>query len=262
MKDTAGEHSVLVVGGCGFVGYHIVRSFAAQSTFETIAVLSRTAARNSDKHVEGVTYHTCDLTRHRDVLQLVNIIQPTVIIHTASPSPVTGTPKEYERVTLHGTENLLRVAKASQHVRVFIYTSSSTLAKGPEHLNLSEDYPLANADPTAPVYAKFKALAKINVLEANNPLPTGDKSNNWEGYLSTGSSRFPIIYGTHDLVTIPGCLNALQKGQTNVQLGDGSNLWDFCSISNCVDSHILLARALLGINTSKFKHLEGRWRGF
>ncbi|KAH8667572.1 hypothetical protein BGZ60DRAFT_409544 [Tricladium varicosporioides] len=244
-----GQQSVLIVGGCGFVGSHIVRSFVAQSTFASIAVLSRAAAdvTNIKNHIKGATYYTGDLTNHTEISQLVDNIRPTVIIHAASPSPITGTPKEYERVTLHGTENLLKVAKASEYVRVFIYTSSSTLAKGAEHLDLAEDYPLADTDPTAPAYAKFKALADIMVLKANHPLPitSGDVKTTWQGYLLTGSLRFPIVYGTHDLVTIPGCLNALRQGQTNMQIGDGKNLWAFCSTENCADSHVLLSKTLL-----------------
>lgn len=48
-----------------------------------------------------------------------------------------------------------------------------------------------------------------------------------------------------DLVTIPGALTALEKRQTNFQLGDGSNMWDFVSADNVAEAHILLAKALL-----------------
>ena len=46
-------------------------------------------------------------------------------------------------------------------------------------------------------------------------------------------------------MSIPGALAALEKDQTNFQLGDGSNMWDFASADNVAKAHILLAKALL-----------------
>ena len=48
-----------------------------------------------------------------------------------------------------------------------------------------------------------------------------------------------------DLVSIPGALSALEKNQTNFQLGNGLNMWDFVSADNAAEAHILLAKALL-----------------
>ena len=236
------QDSVLIFGGCGFVGYHIVRHFVKDPTFSSVAVVSRSAA-NSKNHVDGATYHSGDLTDHESIKKVLHKIKPTVIIHAASPSPVLGTPEEYQRMTIQGTKTLLKLARESKDVRAFIYTSSSTLSKGPEHLNLTEDCILANADPKSPAYGRAKALADIMVLEANDPLPcTGiaRKEMSWEGHLCTGSLRLPIVYGTHDLVTIPGYLGALQKSQTNVILGDGKNMWDFCNVENAAIAHSLL----------------------
>jgi sterol-4alpha-carboxylate 3-dehydrogenase (decarboxylating) len=96
MAASTPRYSVLVVGGCGFVGYHLVRSFAAPSSlFAAVALLSRSATNTTTKHVHGTTYHSGDLTNLTHMRQLVDKIQPTVIINAASPSPVTGTPEEY-----------------------------------------------------------------------------------------------------------------------------------------------------------------------
>ncbi|TVY64301.1 Sterol-4-alpha-carboxylate 3-dehydrogenase [Lachnellula suecica] len=241
------ESTVLIFGGCGFVGFHLVRHFVKTSTFTSVAVVSRSAA-NHDNHVDGATYHSGDLTDHDSIEQLLLKIKPTIIIHAASPSPVTGTPNEYEHVTIQGTKNLLKIAKRSKDVRALIYISSSALAKGPEHVNLDENHPLANTDPKSSAYARTKALADLMVLEANNPFPFSEpsvKETSWEGHLLTASLRFPIVYGTHDPTTIPGCLSALQKGQIAFQLGSGKNLWDFCSIENVCAAHSLLVQALL-----------------
>jgi sterol-4alpha-carboxylate 3-dehydrogenase (decarboxylating) len=79
-------------------------------------VVSRSAA-NSKNHVNGATYHSGDLTDHDSIKQLLLKIKPTVIIHAASPSAVLGTPKEFERLMIQGTKNLLKLAKESKDVR-------------------------------------------------------------------------------------------------------------------------------------------------
>lgn len=252
--SSTAAHSVLVVGGTGFVGYHLVSYFISRTSFTNIAVLSRSAT-GSKNRVEGATYHAGDLTKHSEIKELLDKLKPTVIIHAASPSPVTGTKKEYEHINIKGTENLLRVAKESEYVRVFIYTSSSTLAKGLEHLNLDESYPLAHTDPKASPYAKSKADAEVMVLQNNHP--TSAEDTNWVGSLATAALRFPIIYGIRDTTTIPGYLNALAKGQTTTTLGDGKNLWDFCSAENAAVSHVLFASALLNGSQSPKAKVDG-----
>lgn len=238
------QHPVLVVGGCGFVGYHIVRHFVQAPEFNPVYVISRSAT-NSRNKVDGAKYIAGDLGDHESFRRILQEIRPHVIVNAASPSPVTGTPKEYQKIAVDGTKNLLSLATKSPDVQILVYTSSSTMAKGPEHVNLDETFPMADTDPKAPAYARTKAMAERMVLAANQPFNQVESGSDWTGYLLTGALRLPIVYGSNDTMSIPGCLQALEKGQTNVQLGDGKNLWDFCSADNAGSAHVLLARALL-----------------
>lgn len=250
--------SVLVVGGGGFVGYHLTSYFVANKAFAQVHVLSRNA-KSSKNNVKGVIYHNGDITQEDQIRRLVEEIKPAVIVHAATPSTVTGTSTDYKQVNIRGTGNLLRCAQESEHVKAFIFTSSSTLAKGPEHLDLSEECTLANEDASATPYARSKATAELRVLGANNPKLNEYPS--WKGYIATASLRLPIVYGTRDETTIPGCLNALSKGQTTTILGSGDNLWSFCSAANAARAHVLLASALLD-PTPKPEHLEVHGEAF
>ncbi|KAF7883838.1 hypothetical protein EAF00_011150 [Botryotinia globosa] len=248
---------VLTIGGCGFVGYHLVHHFVSSSKFSPVAVASR-SAKQSKNQVNGATYHNVDLTDASSIEELIDDLKPTVIMHDVSPSPVTGTASEYRWVAIQGTKDLLRIAKKSRDVQVLIYTSSSLLCSGPEHVNLTEESPLADSDPKAPAYARTKAQAEKLISSANNPLPLDDSKNKvfaWEGYLCTGALRFPIIYGTRDPICIPGALNALEKRRKKVVLGDANNLWSFCSVQNAASSHVLLVQALLDAHYRKSSNL-------
>lgn len=66
------------------------------------------------------------ITRFYSVLDdTVQRLKPSVIIHSAAPSVVEGTTKQYSDVDIQGTRNLLRTGKDSEHVKALIYTSSS-----------------------------------------------------------------------------------------------------------------------------------------
>jgi sterol-4alpha-carboxylate 3-dehydrogenase (decarboxylating) len=244
------QQSVLVVGGCGFIGYHIVRYFVEAPEFSPVSVLSRSALQAVNK-VDGATYIAGDLNDRDSIERALQQARPAVIVHAASPSPVTGTPKEYQRIVVEGTRSLLKLTTDSADVQILIYTSSSTMAQGREHLNVDERAPLADTDPNAPPYARAKALAERMVLDAYKPVAGAGSNSDWSGCLSVGALRYPICYGTHDAMTIPGSLLALEKGQTRFQLGDGQNLWNFCSTDNVGRSHVLLARALLAKDEDK-----------
>ena len=228
--------SVLVVGGCGFVGFHIVRHFLVEPTCTSVSVVSRNPKEN---RLPGASYYAGDITSLETMRRIVLEIQPSVIIHAACPSPTMANAKAYSRVMVMGTQNLLAVASEAPSVKAFVFISSSTMAAGSEHIDLREDAPLTDTVSTSHPYARTKAIADKLVLSANNPSGKEAISS-----LRTACIRLPIVYGERDLVAIPGALAALEKGRTNFQLGDGSNMWDFASVDNAVTAIILLVRAL------------------
>ncbi|KAF2261906.1 NAD(P)-binding protein [Lojkania enalia] len=238
--------SVLVVGGCGFVGYHIVRYLLQDATFASVAVLSRSAPQNTGYQVHGAKYFSGDITDLNSLRQALQAIKPTVIIHASAPPPTTGSAKDYKRVIVGGTRNLLQLALESKEVQAFVYTSSNMVTRGREHLDTKEDHPLANTDPKAPAYARAKADAEEMVLKANTLPEFSIKNYDWSGFLATGALRFPIVYGTHNSTAVSGCMAAVRNKETNVLIGDGDNIWSYCSTQNVAESHALLAHALLG----------------
>lgn len=238
--------SVLVVGGCGFVGYHVVRHFLLEPSCTSVSVISRNPRGN---RLPRVSYYAGDITNVDEIRDLVSEIRPSVIVHAASPSAISATASDYENVTIQGTRNLLLVASEVPSVKVFIYTSSATMAAGSEHIDLDETTRLADTDPQSHPYAKTKARADKMVLAAN-------RDSNQEGSrskLRTGCLRLPLVYGERDQNSIPGALAALEKGQANFQLGDGSNVWDFVSADNVGVAHVLLAKALLAHDVAASK---------
>lgn len=237
-ESTAKLGSVLIVGGAGFVGYHIAKCFLEQANCSSLAVLSRHPYQNT---LQGVSYHTGDLLCPSELRRAITEIGPEIIIHTASLPSTTGRVKAHHESIVGGTRTLLAIARSTPSVKVFIYTSSTTIARGHSHVNFDETAPLVDLDDNwVHPYERCKAIADKMVLDANNPTPTDNVSK----IFLTASLRLPLVYGERDSLGIPGCLKVLEKGQTGVMFGGGLNQWDFVSVENSADAHLLLATAL------------------
>ncbi|KAL8940798.1 MAG: hypothetical protein Q9216_002624 [Gyalolechia sp. 2 TL-2023] len=237
-ESTTKLGSVLVVGGAGFVGYHVTKCFREQADCSSLAVLSRHPYQNT---LPGVSYHTGDLLSPTHLRQTITKIHPDIIIHAACLPSTTGRVRAHHDNIVGGTRTLLDLARTIPSVKIFIYTSSTTIAAGSAHVNLDETAPSIDLDDTwVHPYERCKAIADKMVLDANNPTPT-DKVPK---VLLTACLRLPLVYGERDMLSIPGCLKALERNQTGVVFGDGQNQWDFVSVENAAVAHRLMAGAL------------------
>lgn len=100
------------------------------------------------------------------------------------------------------------------------------------------------ASSTFPYY-KAKALADEAMRAANRRAAAAAASSNYAGALLTATLRLPMCYGERDTRGIPGQLEALQKGQTKMQLGDGTNHVEPLYGPVAGEAHLRAAKALL-----------------
>lgn len=241
MADLAKLGPVLVVGGAGFVGYHVTKCFRDQGRCSSLAVLSRHPYQPYQNTLSGVSYHTGDLLSPNHLRQTITSIRPEIIIHAACLPSTTSQIATHHETIVGGTRTLLNIARTIPSVKIFIYTSSTTIAAGSTHVNLDETAPLIGLDDGwVHPYERCKAIADKLVLDANNPAPT----DNVPKVFLTACLRLPLVYGERDTLAIPGCLKALERNQTSVIFGDGQNMWDFLSVENAANAHLLLAMAL------------------
>ena len=226
--------AVLVTGGCGFVGYHIVKHLLEDPLFSEVHVVSRNPTHN---RLPGAVYHAGDITDVASLHALLTKVQPRTIIHTASPTAIDGHGDEKLLYTANvtGTLNLLRQAAALQTVQAFVYTSSVLVMAGRSFANITEDAPLLTKHSRgADAYSITKAIADRAVLIANDP-----------SGMRTVCLRLPGMYGERDNQCIPGALSVMHEGKHRIQVGDNKVICDWCSVSNAATAHVLAAKALL-----------------
>lgn len=225
--------TALVVGGCGFLGYHLVGHLLRDSDCSAVCVLDRNVD-NDNRHDQAV-YVCGTMTDQEAVRSLVAKIQPTVVFHIASPHSSLPTRRkgEFEETNVRGTQALLTVATEASSVKALVYTSTVDIYVDPPHLNVDESHPVWPAHRRSNEYNRTKAVADRLVRKANGP------------QLRTVCLRIGHAYGERHVQGLKEILEACAGDRTLVQLGDGSNLMEVVSADNAATAHVLAAKALV-----------------
>ncbi|KAI4217298.1 MAG: hypothetical protein LQ351_000607 [Letrouitia transgressa] len=223
--------SVLVIGGCGFLGYHIVKQLVKEALQVSVLDL-----RTNINRVPGVSYYDGDITTFYSVYNVLKQAKPEIIIHTASPLAGTNNGPLYHKVNVEGTRNLIGIARQNECVKVLVYTSSASVVHDgvSDLFNADESLPVLYTPQQTEIYSHSKALAEDLVLAANRKLR-----------ILTAAIRPAGIFGEADSQMIPSMIRALEQGKQKLQMGNNKNLFDFTYVQNVVHAHLLAAQKLL-----------------
>ncbi|CDZ96655.1 C-3 dehydrogenase [Phaffia rhodozyma] len=226
MTPKPGTESYLVIGGCGFLGRHIVEMLINRG--ETQVAVFDIVQRHFDTNV---SFYVGDISDEDQISGALRKFNTSVVIHTASP--IHGLSKEiYEKVNVIGTQTVI-AASIQTGVRKLVFTSSAGVVyDGEENLvDVDErlDYPKVAMD----AYNDTKARAEQAVLEANG-----------KGGLLTCALRPAGIFGPGDRQALVGFAQVIKNNQTKFQLGNNTNLFDWTYVSNVAHAHLLAADRL------------------
>jgi len=215
--------NILVTGGGGFLGRHIVNLLLERG--DSVSIFNRST--HKDLEDRGVTCFTGDLREYDSVRKAVE--GKDTVFHVAAKAGVWGPIKDYYGINCTGSENILNACKEFG-VKKLIYTSSPSVAFGTEAIeNGDESLPYPDAYLTS--YPETKAKAEKLILSAN--------SEN----LLTCALRPHLIWGPGDNHLIPRVLETARSGKL-MQVGDGSNLVDITYVENGAKAHIQAEEAL------------------
>ena len=151
--------SVLVVGGCGFLGHHIVNQLVDLHRTSRIAVLDINTTRYRQPDSSNVQYYEADISSSDSVLPIFEKFKPEVVIHTASPpANIKASNALLRKVNVEGTKTLVEVA-AKSGAKAFVYTSSaSVILDGKSNLiNSDERWPYVPLKKQMDYYTQTKA---------------------------------------------------------------------------------------------------------
>ncbi len=210
---------ILVTGGGGFLGTHVVKELLKNPRY-----IVTNFSRHNYPHLEdlGVPTFKGDLTKREDVKRVISQ-GFDAIIHVAAKAGVWGPYEEYYSINFLGTKNLLEEARNSG-IKKFIYTSSPSVVFGKDDINgADESIPYPDKHLTA--YAETKCLAEKLVLESH------------DGDFLTVALRPHLIWGPGDPHLFPRLIQKGREGKLRI-IGDGENLVDIIYVENAAKAHV------------------------
>ncbi|MCC7083624.1 MAG: SDR family oxidoreductase [Pirellulales bacterium] len=226
---------VLVTGGAGFVGSHIVDALLARGDQVRVLDNLSTGQLENIGHVrDKIDFIEADLTDAQTVARAVNGVD--CIFHQAALASV---PRSMERpldthaACVTGTLVLLEAARKARVRRLVYAASSSAYGDQPKPAKSESDLPL----PISPYgAAKLAAEYYCRAFAAM-------------GAVETVSLRYFNVFGPRQnpsgeySAVIPKFITLLLKGKPPVIYGDGSQSRDFTFVANVVEANLLAAEA-------------------
>jgi sterol-4alpha-carboxylate 3-dehydrogenase (decarboxylating) len=232
---------VVVIGGNGFLGHHIIKQVLFSWDTSHVASIDLRCQRNRHPDAE---YHECDITDTSSLISVLDEIHPDVVIHTASPQAdhaigdkVEQQKKLFKKVNVDGTQSVVDACRKTG-VKALVYTSSASIISDMQSdlFNADERWPVIRGDEQIEYYSETKAAAEEIVLNANR----ADDSK-----FVTCAIRPAGLFGEGDVQALAGFLYAYRDGKDNFQMGDNNNLFDFTYVGNAAFAHLLAAKLLL-----------------
>ena len=223
-KGTPGAAgSVLVTGGTGFLGSHLVDRLLAEG--RRVTVVSRSPRPELERR--GVRVVTGAL--HDPAVCAEAARGAGTVFHVAARVGVWGRHDDFFRDNVLATRALLRAAQEAGATR-FVHTSTpSVVYNGLDLAGADESLPLTRNCPSP--YPLTKAIAECEALAFSTA-----------GF-RVCALRPHLIWGVGDPHLVPRILARARAGRLRI-VGEGKNLVDMVHVRNAVDAQVLAERAL------------------
>lgn len=236
---------IIVTGGAGFIGSHLVDRLVADGHRVTVIDnLSSGNIKNLASVAPKIRFITADITSSRLIFRDCDWV-----FHLAARADIVPSitmPKLYHATNVTGTINVLEAARLGR-VKRFVYAASSSCYGVPERYPTDESAPIAPMYP----YALTKYLGELTVLHWGQvyKLPVVSlRLFNAYGPRSRTSGLYGAVFGTF--------LAQKLAGKPFTVVGDGTQKRDFTYVTDVVHAFIKAAESsvkneVINIGTGK-----------
>lgn len=227
------KKNILVTGGAGFIGSHLVDRLLSEGTWNVTVVddfndfySPEVKRANIAEHLKSQKYRLIEADI-RDDEKLAEIFAETkfdVIVHLAARAgvrPSLSEPKLYMETNVNGTVNLLELAR-EHGIKQFVFGSSSSV------YGVNEKVPFAEDDRI------FQPISPYAATKAAGELICHTYSHLYD--IRTVCLRFFTVYGARQRpdLAIHKFSKLISEGKTIQVFGDGSSRRDYTYIDDII----------------------------
>lgn len=224
------SNNVLVTGGAGFIGSHLVEKLVKKKlkviVFDN---LSSGKIKNLKNIINNIQYYNVDISNFANIEKIFKKHKFNCIFHLAGKADIVPSivnPKEYFKTNVLGTFNIVELAK-KYNIKKIIYTASSTCYGIPDKYPTSEINKLSPQYP----YALTKKIGEDLVIHYGKVYK-----------MTCVSLRLFNVYGTRSRSgsTYGAVLGVFLSQKINnyplTIVGNGKQTRDFTYVSDIVDA--------------------------
>ena len=245
------KKNILVTGGAGFIGSHLVEKLLAEKTWRVSVVddfndfyAPELKRANVAPHLENADYqlfeaNICDSEKLHEIFSENNF---DAIVHLAARAgvrPSLSQPKLYAETNINGTLNLLELAREFS-VKQFVFGSSSSVYGNNEKVPFAEDDRIFH--PISP-YAATKAAGEL-LCHTYSHLYA----------IRAVCLRFFTVYGARQRpdLAIRKFSQLISEGKPIQVFGDGTTRRDYTFVDDIIQG----VRAAIDYDKSMFEVLN------
>lgn len=237
---TAGP--IAVIGGCGYIGAHVVHALAEAG--RSVVIVDDMSSGRVDR-VAGHEVHRIDVADERRVADLADVLAGcSGVIHLAARKSVAESvadPMRYYRENLDGLRHVL-AAMVQAGVNRLVFSSTAAVY-GPSSVPVREG---SGTEPASP-YGRSKLAGEWLVASAARAHRMATASLR---YFNVAGASSPLLAEEEGTSLLPRAIGALRRGETPQVFGtdydtaDGSAIRDYVHVADVARAHVAVAQHL------------------
>ena len=240
--------NILITGGAGFIGSHIIKRFVNNyPDYNIYNVDSLTYAGNLDNLEEIVNkknyfFFKIDINNHREILKLFKNKNITDVIHLAAESHVDKSIEnsfEFAKTNVLGTLSLLEACKSSWD----LLSKNNTFY----HISTDEVYGSLGLDGSFSEMSKYDPNSPYSASKASSDhfVRAYHKTYGLQILISNCSNNYGPFQ--HHEKLIPNILNCLKDKRKIPIYGDGKNIRDWLYVEDhCEAIELIFNKGIVG----------------
>jgi len=234
------KEKVLVTGGAGFIGSHIV-DLLIKNNYKVVIVDDLSSGREENVN-QKARFYKLDITDQKGLAEVFKQEKPDYVCHEAAQISVSFSVRDPlfdAQTNILGSLNLLQCCLLNHQVKGIVFASSGgTIYGEPEHFPITEDYPSKPQSPYG--ISKVAVEHYLDFYQKNYHLP----------YVAL---RYGNVYGPRqdpygEAGVIAIFIEKMLKGEIPTINGDGEYIRDYVYVEDVAQANLLALQNMLKLS--------------